>query len=185
MVVFVLILKVFFNYRLFSIFVKIIYGYFKGYGYNLIKFFKYVYLINYVWNVVYVVGQWCLIDCMLGVGIVDEDGYYIWEFENFYFLIDFDQLILIYFLYMEKSRKESRLWQFFQKLVILQVFSKYVNRIIIVFKWGVEFVFYSEVVIFVMLFVIVFLKGIFRIFYNVLVCLMDINGKILKRYILV
>lgn len=49
-------IKVFFNYRLFSIFVKIIYGYFKGYGYNLIKFFKYVYLINYVWNVVYVVG---------------------------------------------------------------------------------------------------------------------------------
>lgn len=131
------------------------------------------------------VGQWCLIDCTLGAGTVDEEGHYIREFENFYFLTDPDQLISTHFPYMEKSRKESRPWQLLQKPVTLQAFSKHVNRTITAFKWGVELVSHSEAVIPVTLSVTVFLKGTSRTLYNVLARLTDINGKILKRYTLV
>lgn len=164
---------------------KTIYGYLKGYGYNPTKPFKYAHSTNHAWNAVHVVGQWCLIDCTLGAGTVDEEGHYIREFENFYFLTDPDQLISTHFPYMEKSRKESRPWQLLQKPVTLQAFSKHVNRTITSFKWGVELVSHSEAVIPVTLSVTVFIKGTSRTLYNVLARLTDIDGKILKRYTLV
>lgn len=131
------------------------------------------------------VGQWCLIDCTLGAGTVDEEGHYIREFENFYFLIDPDQLISTHFPYIEKNRKLSRPWQLLQKPMTLQAFNKSVKRTITAFNWGVELVSHNEAIIPVTISATVFIKGTSKTLYNVLARLTDIDGKILKRYTMV
>ena len=171
--------------RLSHIPVKTIYGFAKGHGYNPSKPFKYTHPTNHAWNAVHVVGQWCLIDCTWGTGIVNDEGHYIREFENFYFLTDPDQLISTHFPYMEKNRKESKSWQLLQRPLTLQTFNKNVKRPIKSFKWGVELVSHKEAVIHVTFSATVFIKGTSKVLSNVSARLTDIDGKVHKQYTLV
>lgn len=171
--------------RLTDIPVRTLYGYLKGYGYNPSKPFKYTQQTNHAWNAVHVVGQWCLIDCTLGAGFVNDEGHYNREFENFYFLTDPNQLISTHFPYMDKNKRESKAWQLLQKPLTLQTFNKNVKRTIKSFQWGVDLVSHKEAVISVTMSATVFIKGTSRMLSNVSARLTDTGGNVHKQYTLV
>ncbi|XP_061192154.1 kyphoscoliosis peptidase-like [Saccostrea echinata] len=171
--------------RLSNIPVKTLYGFVKGYGYNATKPFKYTQPTNHAWNAVHVIGQWCLVDCTLGAGHVNDDGHYTREFENYYFLTDPDQLISTHFPYMGNNKKESKAWQLLQKPLTLQTFNKNVKRTIKSFQWGVDLVSHRQAVIQVTLSSTVFIKGTTRMLNNVAARLTDTDGNVHKQYTLV
>ena len=59
-------------------------GYGKGYGYQPGKNFSG--FANHAWNAVKINGSWYLIDCTWGAGFINEDGKYVREFDEHYFM---------------------------------------------------------------------------------------------------
>lgn len=86
-------------YRCVNIIVEKIFGYVKGYDYNLDIWFELGYVIIYMWNVVYVDGEWCFVDCMWGVGNCDEMKKFYFDYYDYFYFMDLDYFILIYFFY--------------------------------------------------------------------------------------
>lgn len=64
-------------------------------------------IFEYVWNVVYIYGNWQFVECIWGVGFIDEWGVFIKNFFDFYFLIKLNYFIVIYFLYMDNDMFKS------------------------------------------------------------------------------
>lgn len=64
-------------------------------------------IFEYVWNVVYIYGNWQFVECMWGVGFIDEWRVFIKNFFDFYFLIKLSQFIVIYFFYMDNDMFKS------------------------------------------------------------------------------
>jgi transglutaminase/protease-like cytokinesis protein 3 len=53
--------------------------------------------ISHLWNAVKINGQWQLMDATWGSGYVDNNGKYVKDFEDFYFMVNPEQLIYSHF----------------------------------------------------------------------------------------
>lgn len=101
-----------------------------------------------MWNVVYVDGEWCFVDCMWGVGNCDEMKKFYFDYYDYFYFMDLDYFILIYFFY-ECDINMVIVWQFFQELWFLDKFNVYIKLSMRVIEWGVEFVLYQFNVVFI------------------------------------
>ena len=69
-------------------------GFAKGYGYRVGSEFS---GSNHAWNAVNLDGQWLMIDCTWGAGHPDENGEFVSEFEDYYFLTPPEELVYTHF----------------------------------------------------------------------------------------
>ena len=65
--------------------------------------------MSHAWNAVFLGGFWRLLDCTWGAGKVEEDGTFIKELNEHFFLTDPDELIYTHFPYDEVSSCQSYL----------------------------------------------------------------------------
>lgn len=106
---------------------KTISGYAKGLGTTPDTEFSTDKDIDHSWNAVFLQNDWYLVDCMWGAGHIDENGKYLKNFTEFYFLTNPSEFVTSHFPFINKNIEESLKWQLLKSPISLFEFEKNVK----------------------------------------------------------
>ncbi|XP_052217945.1 kyphoscoliosis peptidase-like [Dreissena polymorpha] len=119
--------------------VKIIQGIVKGYEYQIgdIINFTESHLWHF-WNAVYINKNWFFVDCAWGAGLVDRKRNWIRQFQEFYFIVDPDKMIVDHFPFMDNDLRESAKWQLLASPVSANSFNQRLKLERAALEWDVK-----------------------------------------------
>ncbi|XP_063405161.1 kyphoscoliosis peptidase-like [Mytilus trossulus] len=118
---------------------KKISGFAKGYGHQLGTILSYQTNTDHAWNVVFVSGKWRFIETTWGSGHIDENGAFVKNFSNFFFLTKPEHFIEDHYPYINNDIEGSKEWQLLKQIFSLEDFSKSLKTTKYARDWGVIF----------------------------------------------
>ncbi|XP_053403784.1 kyphoscoliosis peptidase-like [Mercenaria mercenaria] len=119
--------------------VKVIHGLVKGYNYQVGDIINFTESrIMHSWNAVYINRNWFFIDCAWGAGHVDRERKWHRQFQEFYFIVDPDKMIVDHFPFMDKDLRTSAKWQLLPSPVSANSFNQRLKMERAALEWEVK-----------------------------------------------
>ncbi|KAL4220403.1 hypothetical protein ACF0H5_020806 [Mactra antiquata] len=119
--------------------VKVIHGLVKGYDYQVGDVINFTESrIMHSWNAVYINRNWFFIDCAWGAGFVDKKRIWHRQYQEFYFIVDPDKMIIDHFPFMDEDFRSSSKWQLLTSPISANSFNQRLKLERAALEWEVK-----------------------------------------------